>query len=75
MKQPDGVATYVPCTTAGGTVTYPAGLDPGVRRDRTPAVHASRSRKIRYLSGYSSGVPQWSNTCPAADLGAQELTL
>ena len=31
--------------------------------------------KVRYLSGYYAGVPVWSDTCPAADKGAQEITL
>ena len=77
MKQPDGGATYIPCTTAGGTVTYPAWTVPQEYRDPTTGVprYSATVTKIRYLSGYSSGVPQWSNTCPAVDLGAQELTL
>jgi Tfp pilus assembly protein PilV len=77
MKQRDGDATYIPCTTAGGTVTYPAWTVPQEYRNPTTGVplYTATVTKIRYLSGYSSGVPQWSNTCPAVDLGAQELTL
>jgi Tfp pilus assembly protein PilV len=77
MKQRDGDAAYVPCTTAGGTVTYLAWPVPQEYRNPTTGVvqYTATVTKIRYLSGYSSGVPQWSNTCPAHDLGAQELTL
>ena len=70
MKKPDGDATYQPCTTAGGTVTYPAWPLPSQYANYQASVV-----KIRYLTGYYGGVPLWSNTCPAADQGAQELTL
>jgi len=77
MKQRDGDAAYVPCTTAGGTVTYPAWTVPLEYRNPTSGVplYTATITKIQYLSGYSNGVPQWSNTCPASDLGAQQLTL
>jgi type II secretory pathway pseudopilin PulG len=70
MKKPDGDATYQPCTTAGSTVTYPAWPSPSQYANYQTSVV-----KIRYLSGYYGGVPLWSNTCTATDLGAQELTL
>lgn len=74
MKQAGGTAAYIPCTTAGSEVTYP------------PAAWASTIAKyphysaditnIRYISAYSAtGQPTWQDTCPATDLGAQELTL
>lgn len=70
MKTPTGTFQYVPCTTTGGTVTYPAWTPP------TKYQHYQASiEKIRYLSGYVAGKPVWSDTCPATDLGAQEITL
>ena len=69
-KQRSGTYAYRPCTTAGGTVSYPAYA--------TPAPYATYDATIvstRYLTGYSSGQPTWATTCPATDLGAQELTL
>jgi type II secretory pathway pseudopilin PulG len=70
MKKPDGTSTYVPCTTTGGAVTYPAWPVPSEYPNYTATI-----TQIRYLTGYSAGAPVWSNTCPAADLGLQELTL
>lgn len=75
MKQPDGLATYVPCTVAGGTVTYPAAVNPWTPPDPYRAEYTATIKQIRYLTGYTAGVPQWSSTCPAVDRGAQELTL
>lgn len=70
MKEPTGTYAYVPCTTAGGTVTYPAWTPPS-----DYSQYVGEITQIRYLTGYVNGVPQWSNVCPATDLGAQELTL
>jgi type II secretory pathway pseudopilin PulG len=70
MKKPDGSSAYVPCTTAGGTVTYPAWPVPIEYPNYTATI-----TQIRYLTGYSAGAPVWATTCPATDLGLQELTL
>jgi type II secretory pathway pseudopilin PulG len=70
MKKPDGAQAYVPCTTPGGTVTYPAWTPPDPYTDYTASI-----TKIRYLTGYVGGVATWSDTCPAIDLGTQEITL
>jgi type II secretory pathway pseudopilin PulG len=70
MKKPDGTYQYVPCTVAGGTVTYPAWTPPS-QYDHYEASIA----QIRYLTGYAAGVPTWSSTCPAVDQGTQEITL
>jgi type II secretory pathway pseudopilin PulG len=75
LKKPDGLSTYVPCTVAGGTVTYPAALNPWTPPAPYATQYTATIKQIRYLTGYTAGVPQWSTTCPAADLGAQELTL
>jgi hypothetical protein len=70
VKAPTGTYAYKPCTSAGGSVTYD---------DYTPAAplntYTALVSKYRYLTGYVNGEPQWSDVCPAADLGAQELTL
>jgi type II secretory pathway pseudopilin PulG len=74
MKAPDGASAYVPCTVAGGTVSYPAAMNPWT----PPAQYSQYSatiKQIRYLTGYAAGVPTWSATCPATDLGSQEITL
>lgn len=70
MKKPDGASAYIPCTVAGGTVAYPAWTAP-VPYDK----YEASVKQIRYLTGYSSGQPVWADTCPAADLGLQEITL
>jgi type II secretory pathway pseudopilin PulG len=70
MKGPAGTYHYVPCTTAGGTVTYPAWTPPA-----TYAQYQASVQQIRYLNGYDAGKPVWSDTCPATDQGTQELTL
>ncbi|HEY3724764.1 MAG TPA: prepilin-type N-terminal cleavage/methylation domain-containing protein [Acidimicrobiia bacterium] len=67
---PDNVYHYVPCTTAGGQVTYPPYLPQAPYAAYTVAI-----TKIRYLSGYSGTTPTWANTCSATDLGLQEITL
>ncbi|MGZ4735622.1 MAG: hypothetical protein ACXVKA_05270 [Acidimicrobiia bacterium] len=72
LKQRNGTFAYVPCTVAGGTVTYPT-YDPG-----TPftGYHATITQ-TRYLNDApnNTGAPTFQNTCPATDQGAQELTL
>jgi type II secretory pathway pseudopilin PulG len=63
---------YVPCTVAGGHVTYPA-YDPAA-----PYQHYDATvEQIRYLNGYTSqNEPIWADACPSAtDGGLQELTL
>jgi type II secretory pathway pseudopilin PulG len=70
MKQANGTYQYVPCSSAGATVSYAAYV-PGTPYSNYTATITS----IRYLAGYSSGQPTWTTTCPATDLGLQELTL
>jgi Tfp pilus assembly protein PilV len=73
MKQGDPTATYhyVACTTAGGQVTYPAYTPPAPFADYRATI-----TKIQYLSGYSAAnEPQWADSCPATDLGLQQITL
>jgi type II secretory pathway pseudopilin PulG len=72
MKQRNNTYAYVPCTTAGGSVTYPAYV-PGAPYT---GYHASIT-KIRYLNdaANATGAPTFQDTCPATDQGAQELTL
>lgn len=73
MKEGDETAEYryVPCTTAGGEVTYPAYTPPAPFENYQATI-----TDIQYLTGYSAGdEPQWAETCPAADLGAQQITL
>ncbi len=67
---PDNVFHYVPCTTAGGQVTYPTYTPPDPYQNYTATV-----TKVQYLSGYSGTSPVWADTCPATDLGLQQLTL
>ncbi len=73
LKQPQPTDTfqYLPCTVAGGQVTYPT-YNPA-----SPYSHYQATvTKVRYLSGYTaSNEPTWSDSCPATDLGLQELTL
>jgi hypothetical protein len=74
VKSPD--IAYVPCASAGSTVTYPATINPWTPPAPYNVQYSGSIIKIRYLSGYSAtGVPTWSNTCPATDLGTQEITL
>jgi type II secretory pathway pseudopilin PulG len=73
LKQPNATDTikYVPCTTAGAQVTYPA-YDPPAPYEHYDATVT----KVRYLTGYTSGnEPIWADSCPAADLGLQEISL
>jgi type II secretory pathway pseudopilin PulG len=72
MKDPASTSTYhyVPCTTAGGQVTYPAYVPTAPYTNYVASI-----TKIRYLTSYNAGTPVWSNTCPAADAGMQEITL
>jgi type II secretory pathway pseudopilin PulG len=70
MKEPAGTYAYVPCTAAGGTVTYPAWTPPATYQHYQASIE-----QIRYLNGYSGGLPVWSDTCPATDQGTQEITL
>jgi type II secretory pathway pseudopilin PulG len=72
MKQANGTYQYVPCTSAGGTVSYVT-YDQGALYAN--AHYTATITSIRYLTGYSSGTPTWANTCPATDLGLEELTL
>lgn len=74
MKQGDETDTYhyVPCTVAGGQVTYAPPYEPAAPYEHYDATVA----QVRYLTGYTAGnEPIWADTCPAADLGLQELTL
>lgn len=71
MKARTGTYAYVPCATAGGTVTYPAWTP----SSSTYAHYQASIEKIRYLNGYDAGRPLWSDSCPATDQGAQEVTL
>ncbi len=58
MKKPDGTSTYIPCTTAGGTVTYPAWTVPQEYRDLTTgSAYTATVTQIRYLTGYSAASP------------------
>jgi type II secretory pathway pseudopilin PulG len=69
VKERSGTYAYRPCV--GGTSPD---YDPWV----PPAPDSSYAATVvarRFLTGYSSGQPTWSDTCPATDLGAQELTL
>ena len=73
MQQPDAgdEFDYVPCTTAGGQVTYPAYAPPAPYEDYDATV-----TDVRYLNGYTAGnEPVWSDTCLATDQGLQEITL
>jgi len=74
MKEGGSTDTYkyVPCTVAGGQVTYP------VYTPTAPYDHyAATVTHIRYVNGYSvNQEPVWADACPAAtDGGLQELTL
>ena len=63
LKQGDSadIYHYVPCTTAGGQVTYPAYNPPAPYDHYTATI-----TKIRYLNGFDSdNEPIWSDTCPA----------
>jgi type II secretory pathway pseudopilin PulG len=73
LKQPNATDTfkYIPCTIAGAQVTYPA-YDPPSPYEHYDATFT----KVRYLTGYTAAnEPVWSNTCPATDIGLQEITL
>lgn len=70
IKQPTGDYVYEPCTVAGGSVSYPTYSPTAPHADYSASV-----TEIRYLTGYTGQTPTWSDTCPAADLGMQELTL
>lgn len=72
MKQGGSSDTYhyVPCTTAGGQVTYPAYTPSEPYANYTTSI-----TKIRYLNGFSGDAPVWADSCPATDGGLQELTL
>jgi type II secretory pathway pseudopilin PulG len=70
MKHRDGDFTYIPCTVAGGVVTYAAWTPPAPYGQYRASIV-----QIRYLTGYSSGRPIWSTTCPAIDGGTQEIVL
>ena len=66
---PDNAYHYVPCTTAGGHVTYrphPTGPIPELRRDGHEDPVPERLLEQSTRSG---------PTCPATDLGLQRLTL
>jgi hypothetical protein len=70
VKAPGGTYAYVQCSASGSTVSYPAYTPPAPHTGYTATI-----TRIRYLTGYSAGTPTWGTTCPATDLGAQELTL
>ena len=69
VKERSGTYAYHPCV-GGTSPDYDVYVPPAPNTTYTATVVARR-----YLTGYSAGQPTWSNTCPATDLGAQELTL
>jgi Tfp pilus assembly protein PilV len=62
-------ATYVACSVAGGTVSYPAYTAPA------PNATYVATMTITYLTDATAATPAFQSTCPATDQGVQRLTL
>ncbi|MCZ7628333.1 MAG: hypothetical protein M5U19_04395 [Microthrixaceae bacterium] len=61
---------YIPCAGADEGALYESALDSGA-----DARYWEQIVKVRYLSDADQAASLWSDSCPASDQGAQEVTV